>query len=128
MLALRYWHTLRYLKPVQIVGRARLLFPYARLDEGPPPVQRRRDGPWCRPASRAPSMEGPNRFRFLNRCGTLGISPGWNAAAHDKLWLYNLQYFDDLNAVGSSTRSEWHRALIARWILENPPGHRNGWE
>jgi uncharacterized heparinase superfamily protein len=46
----------------------------------------------------------------------------------DKLWLYNLHYFDDLNAAGAAERRNWHRVLINRWIAENPPGYGNGWE
>ena len=52
----------------------------------------------------------------------------WNSPALAKLWLYNLHYFDDLNAVDANTRCLWHKSLIARWILENPPGKGNGWE
>ncbi|WP_335338113.1 heparinase II/III family protein [Thioalkalivibrio nitratireducens] len=53
---------------------------------------------------------------------------GWNDPRRDKLWLYNLHYFDDLNAVDADARAGWHRALIPRWIAENPPGQGNGWE
>jgi hypothetical protein len=49
--------------------------------------------------------------------------------AQEKLWLYNLHYFDDLNAQGAAaTRVPWHRALLQRWVLENPPTGGNGWE
>jgi uncharacterized heparinase superfamily protein len=52
----------------------------------------------------------------------------WNAPTLDKLWLYNLHYFDDLNAEQALNRSEWHDRLINRWIDENPPGCGYGWE
>jgi hypothetical protein len=48
----------------------------------------------------------------------------WNDPAREKLWLYNLHYFDDLNAVAAAKRTAWHRALLARWVAENPPGVR----
>ncbi len=67
-------------------------------------------------------------FRFLNVTGELHSSGGWNDPRRDKLWLYNLHYFDDLNAEGASDRRWWHRTLLARWVRENPPGHGNGWE
>lgn len=73
-------------------------------------------------------MEGRLSFRFLNRPGAVETAADWNAASRDKLWLYNLHYFDDLNAVGSCARRDWHRELIARWIADNPPGNGNGWE
>ena len=73
-------------------------------------------------------MEGPAKFRFLNRAGVVESEHDWNAESHDKLWLYNLHYFDDLNARDNCSRLNWHQLLISRWIAENPPGHGNGWE
>ncbi len=35
-----------------------------------------------------------------------------------KLWLYNLHYFDDLNAAGASARVAWHRELIQVLLVE----------
>lgn len=85
-------------------------------------------GQWVRPAARGASMVGETQFRFLNLTQSLPDQGGWNDAALEKLWLYNLHYFDDLNAQGSTDRNEWHRGLISRWIAENPPTNGNGWE
>ena len=52
----------------------------------------------------------------------------WNSPRISKLWLYNLHYFDDLNAYDSISRSVWHNSLINRWIDENLPFKGNGWE
>ena len=79
------------------------------------------------PARKA-MMTGPEAFVFLNRPGKLTSSADWNAPEKDKLWLYNLHYFDDLNAAGAQQRYDWHRALIERWIAENPAPQGNGWE
>lgn len=73
-------------------------------------------------------MIAENSFAFLNESRSVSTSAAWNDPAVEKLWLYNLHYFDDLNAVGASTRREWHTQLIDRWIAENPPGCGNGWE
>ena len=73
-------------------------------------------------------MFAPWQFRFLNHTHTLAISGGWNDGELEKLWLYNLHYFDDLIALGARDRVEWHRNLIVRWLLENPPTSGNGWE
>jgi uncharacterized heparinase superfamily protein len=70
---------------------------------------------------------GPTEFRFLNEVRSLSQC-GWDDPAVAKLWLYNLHYFDDLNAEGSVQRTGWHRALIARWIAQNPAGKGPGWE
>lgn len=84
--------------------------------------------PFLQPAALPPSLLGPQRFSFLNREGTVEQAGDWNAAERDKLWLYNLHYFDDLNAAQADQRTAWHRALISRWIADNPPGQGNGWE
>jgi uncharacterized heparinase superfamily protein len=71
-------------------------------------------------------MTGPASFVFLNEEGTL--AKGWDAPAQSKLWRYNLHYFDDLNSDTAAEKQDWHRALITRWIAENPPGVGSGWE
>lgn len=73
-------------------------------------------------------MLSSTRFRFLNAEHEILRSADWNSFEIPKLWMYNLHYFDDLNADGTASRLEWHRDLIARWIAENPPGHGTGWE
>ncbi len=71
-------------------------------------------------------MLAMDRFVFLNEEGKLAGPESWNDPARAKLWLYNLHYFDDLNAVGAADRVDWHRALIQRWVDENPVGFGNG--
>jgi len=123
-----YIHTLRYLRLTQIWGRVvfRLSHPVPDLREAP--TQREFDGSWQKPAARCPSMLGPSRFRFLNMEYELDDTDNWNSSVIPKLWIYNLHYFDDLNAVDAAKRSEWHRLQIDRWVLENPPGCGAGWE
>jgi uncharacterized heparinase superfamily protein len=127
--ALRYWHTLHHLKPVQLYGRLwfRLYRPRVNSTVHASPLRPAR-GKWQPPAARAPSMLGPWQFRFLNRDHSLPAQGGWNDAALDKLWLYNLHYFDDLNARDAGERNAWHQALLRRWLQENPPVSGNGWE
>jgi len=73
-------------------------------------------------------MLGPARFRFLNEEREVAAPADWNAPGASRLWLYNLHYFDDLNAQDAAARRDWHAALIERWIAENPPGRGAGWE
>lgn len=79
------------------------------------------------PARRRASLVGPERFFFLNVTYDLA-NHGWDDPALEKLWRYNLHYFDDLNAQEAITRTEWHRALLLRWVRENPPSVGTGWE
>jgi uncharacterized heparinase superfamily protein len=71
------------------------------------------------------SYFAPNTFEFLNVRAEVH---DWNEPKFEKLWLYNLHYFDDLNAYGSSLRTAEHSELLRRWIAENPPMTGNGWE
>jgi len=93
-----------------------------------PPAVRGPCGRWIPAAARRPSMTGPATFFFLNEEHTLQGPKDWNKPQWDKLWLYNLHYFDDLNAEGAEVRRDWHLALMRRWVAENPPGVGNGWE
>ncbi len=114
----RYWHTLRHLRPVQFYGRVwfRLYIPSINAPTIAQPL-RVPKGDWRRPTARAVSMLGPTQFRFLNQTQTLPAHGGWNDAGIEKLWLYNLHYFDDLNASEAEGRIEWHQGLEAARTL-----------
>ncbi len=83
---------------------------------------------WVKGCERPACMTGPVRFRLLNEEHTIGSPRDWNEPSRDRLWLYNLHYFDDLVATGAASRRQWHEVLILRWIAENPPGVGVGWE
>ncbi len=126
-----YWHTLRHLRLVQVYGRIWFRLARPRPDLRAAPVMRPALAGWV-PCARASSMTGSNQFRFLAIERTLESAADWNNAEWPKLWLYNAHYFDDLLARGFRERIDWHRALLARWLAENPPrdgqGNGNGWE
>jgi uncharacterized heparinase superfamily protein len=122
----RYWHTLKYLKPVQFYGRLWFRVHRPRLDLSPAPSLRPVIGGWQVPVRRAPSMTGARTFRFLNEQGAL-TSSDWEEASRSKLWLYNLHYFDDLTSEGAQARDAWHQALMDDWIRHHPAGG-TGWE
>jgi uncharacterized heparinase superfamily protein len=122
-----YWHTLKYLRPIQFTGRLRFWWSRPKPNLTPPPPLRPVVGSWQTPASRSASLIGPGHFLFLGQQGSLEAD-GWDNIAQTKLWRYNQHYFDDLNAVGADARRDWHQDLIARWIRENPPGEASGWE
>jgi len=126
--AKRYWHTLRYLRPVQVYGRIWFQFKTPAPDNRAAPHPRRLTGTWSPAVKRPSSMDGGFVFNFLNRQAEVNGPTDWNAPGVDKLWLYNLHYFDDLNAIDASSRLPWHEGMINRWILDNPPGQGNGWE
>jgi uncharacterized heparinase superfamily protein len=125
----RYWQTLRHLKPVQIYGRLWFKFRQPSVDAfGKAPLLRERKGVWQLPVAHKPTMLAPYRFKFLGLVYDLPAKGGWNDSSLEKLWLYNLHYFEDLNAKGAQDRTSWHLALMQRWVAENPPTSGNGWE
>lgn len=73
-------------------------------------------------------MFGSTQFTFLNSTHELPGAVDWNDPALEKLWLYNLHYFDDCAAVDAAARASWQADLITRWINDNPPPRGNGWE
>lgn len=122
----RLWRTVRWLKPVQVTGRLRFRLKRPRPDLRPAPPCRAVRGPWVTPPMREPSLLGPARLRFLAEDHDLD-QVGWDDPAVALLWRYNLHYFDDLNAQGSATRRPWQRALVQRWLADNPPGRGTAW-
>ena len=124
----RYFHTLRHLRLIQIAGRVwfHLYRPRAALHRAA--SVRAATAPYVSPVSAAPCMTGPWSWRFLNEERDCATAVDWNPPDVSALWIYNLHYFDDLNARDAAARASWHRELLARWVAENSPGHGPGWE
>jgi hypothetical protein len=68
------------------------------------------------------SMLSAIRFCFLNHAQDINYSSDWNNGWLPKLWVYNLNYFDDLNGVDANQRREWHINLVDAWINANQIG------
>ena len=126
--ALKLFHTVRYLKPIQVYGRALACVNRPSTDTRPAPPLRQRTQAWAPPVPRRACLHGRWRVRFLNEDGEIRQPWQWNDPGKPKLWLYNLHYFDDLAAPADKERIAMQQELMARWIAENPPGHGNGWE
>lgn len=124
-LFLRYFHTVRYLKLEQVKGR--IYRNIKKVDVAPVnlTVTRKLKQAFVPVLLNKQSMFDDDSFVFLNETGILS---DWNDPQYNKLWLYNLHYFDDLNCHDAFNRFEKHSELVSRWINENPPGIGNGWE
>lgn len=123
-----YFHTLRYLRPIQVWGRLVFRLNSPKPDLRPAPQLRAQSATWHVSVKHEQSQFTATRFRFLNEEQEIAAAEDWNSPALEKLWLYNLHYFDDMTAQGASTRRAWHRQLVDRWVVENPPGTGVGWE
>jgi len=122
------FNTIKYLKASQLINRLKRKFikPKVILFDIPMSSYPRNN---IKPVIQCSQrIYGESNFKFLNQEFTLKNSEDWNAKSQDKLWLYNLHYFDDLNAINSKQRVIWHSDLIQRWIEDNPIGFGNGWE
>jgi len=119
-----YFHTLRFLRPVQIFGRIAFRFRVPRPDLGASPARRALPARWHAPIGRC--IGGSGRvLKFLNVEREVGHISHWNDPGFDRLWLYNLHYFDLL----ASSRDRNEQAhWVERWIVENPPAAGAGWE
>ena len=124
----RLYHTVRPLRFEQIAYRIFYkLFPLKNLPAASTSINAA-DWVWQGPEVVEPSFLGGNEVCFLNLSGHVKSAQDWNSPAFEKLWLYNLHYFDDLNARDSKQRTETQLALVERWIAENPAVSGNGWE
>ena len=122
------FHTIKYLKFCQIWNRLKRKFLTPCIKTSSAPELSIPKDKFEEVALTPQKMLNCNSFRFLNETNSIS-SESWNDDSLDKLWLYNLHYFDDLNAVNSDKRKNWHGRLIQRWIEENTPEYAgNGWE
>lgn len=125
---LTWWHTLRHLRPVQWYARLWFRAHRPSVDRRAAPA-RRQVGRRIMPAKGRPaSMLAPTRFSFIGIARDLDEMIGWDDARVPRLWRYNLHYFDDLVADDAGARRSWHRALVDRWIAQNPPPRGTAWE
>ncbi|PTB85083.1 heparinase [Pseudidiomarina aestuarii] len=121
--------TVRHLRLIQIVYQVWYrLRPRPKLAHPIIPKVASWQRGWQAPFFVKQSYFAPSKFQFLNKECEISDVADWNSKNAEKLWLYNLHYFDDLNAVGSPERVKEHCALMLRWIAENPEMQGNGWE
>ncbi len=123
------WNTLKFLKPIQIYWRIWIKLYTPKLDTSLLKVTIREASTQLIPPLKKPaSLQSSQTFIFLNESHLLESPTDWNHPKWEKLWLYNLHYFDYLNAIDADKKYLVHSALIKKWINENPPNFANGWE
>ena len=122
-----YFNTLRYLKWQQFIYRFKLFLPPKKqvLPKKTPEINAFF---WPGNYFGEASFNKKNKAKFLNNEEDISKSSIWNSETLDKLWLYNLHYFDDLNSQDNEQKKEFHVDLILRWIDENPINIGIGWD
>ena len=122
----RLFHTLRYLKFKQVVYRFYYRFKKLKAYNSFNPELRGNLKGFYSPAFDLKSTVDGKSFTFLGV--TAKLNGDWNSPQFPKLWLYNLHYQDDLNAIGADERFPLCQQLLDDWIVANPPRLGNGWE
>jgi uncharacterized heparinase superfamily protein len=123
----RYFETVRHLRLTQIAHRIARRLP--RQKPALPQVTVRAPLHAPRPfVLHADSWVADETLCFLGEGRRVDARAVWTEQGASRLWRYHLHYFDDLNGVTAWARRAWHRALIKRWIEENPLGSGDGWD
>jgi len=86
------------------------------------------NGRWSSPVRKFVSLKAENQFTFLNVTREVSFPADWNNPLFEKLWLYNLHYFDYINPEKAHSCTSASSKIISQWIKDNPPGLGNGWE
>lgn len=66
-------------------------------------------------------------FRFLNDSAEYNSKIDWQAQGKDRLWRYNLHYFQYLHPE-EGLEKRIGIALMNDWIQNNPPGTKDSWD
>jgi uncharacterized heparinase superfamily protein len=123
--ALRFFHTIRYLKIKQIVWRVFNLFPRFIFEKNDFPTVKKIELEFI---IKEEITSDYNSFLFLNEKFNLA-EVGWDNASLPKLWRYNLHYFDFLKQFEFANEGRvLQTVIISKWIKENPFGKGTAWE
>lgn len=123
-----YFHTLKYLKFTQVLHRALKKFKHIKINEVKV-LCAAPSGEWTVQELYSQKFINDTEVCFLNQNGCVNKKLDWNNCEQDKLWLYNLHYFDELQSFGSNARQDLQLSWVHKWINDNPAvDGGNGWE
>ncbi|PSU95376.1 heparinase [Photobacterium kishitanii] len=120
-----YLNTIKYLKIKQLFYRVYYKYKKIKINSDQGLIF---EWSWQGPYLNNKSIFSINEVCFLNKRLSDFNQKNWNDITEDKLWLYNLHYFDDLNSLDYDKREHLHYKYISSWIIHNPPCYGNGWE
>jgi uncharacterized heparinase superfamily protein len=122
------FNTLRYLKWQQIYFRLvrKLIKPKVTESfQGPKPKLSKS---WEHLPLYGDKIDSQLEACFLNHTKKLDLPADWNNESPSKLWVYNLNYFEDLLSDNAKEKHNFHLHLLNSWVDQNPVGYGNGWE
>lgn len=121
------FHTILHLRFRQIAGRILQKSYHPQPRKHSLPI-RRQNGAFLFPAFKKGGMKSVSSFRFLNKEFAFDELNFWNDSRCNALWLYNLHYFDWLNAPESTVNKSSCEITIYHWIESNIVGKGVGWD
>ena len=123
-----YLHTLRHLKSSQVFHRLKRRF-FPKSASQVELQQKRPEISAHSPLFYKPDAFYKDRtFKFLNLSRTFATQIDWEARGMEKLWSYNLHYFDYLIGQALIKNETLSNDLLENWVDHNPPGLGTGWE
>lgn len=120
------YHTIRHLRPQQVINRLWTHLVTARFRVVQVPDKRLGFPTFRDAAYQAPTLVGHKTFRFLGETHYVSTSE-WDKPTLSLLWRYHLQYFEDLNAKDADTRFNEHVILLNDWIHASLPIDHVAW-
>lgn len=129
MSILRYFHTIRYMKPKQLYRQVlnKLHSPKVRT-EVEYALREIRLSDWTETCRKNKNYIGNNQFNFLNESGEVKFNGIWQNKKKSRLWNYNLHYFDYINSGDFRARFAESTTLMDLWCQNNPLFSKPGWE
>src|SRR5262245_43905053 len=91
-----YFHTIKHLKPLQVYGQISTRLKKIKINHSPPPLQRLQNLPFTKSIHKSAQFLSPNKVIFINQSNDISHADCWSDNKQEKLWLYNLHYFDVL--------------------------------
>lgn len=122
-----YLHAIRYLQLKQIFYRAYYAVKKVAISQHIQQPQRSWPKAWSAPYVTSAQLSSRGVFSCFGESGQITDPQLWNSAAHTKLWLYHLHYFDVLNGIDDPAQAIV-QTYFQEWLLHNPCLHGNGWE
>ena len=123
-----YYHTLKYLKFKQFFYRLWYKFYQPKISLNMDNVKIREKCKETQFLAKAQTYFSTQEANFLNHSVNIESKQIWDDQTQEKLWLYNLHYFDALSASNAQQRKLAY-ALLQRWVIENPVDKKgNAWE
>lgn len=122
------FHTIKFLKPTQLIGRFIHFLPRSIREVSIHP-KIDTEISFQGFIAKQSCTQDLDCFTFLSETNCLSTI-GWDHPEVSKLWRYNLHYFDFINSsyVEEDSRVQKELDLIHQWIDENPFGKGTAWE